>query len=59
MSTTPIDDQVREQLSRVIEILQLYARSSGSFHNPTDVRIAIELAQVSLSRVGASARKLP
>jgi hypothetical protein len=53
-----IDDQVREQLLRCIELLQPYARSSGKFSDPVDVRVALDLATVCLSRAATLATKL-
>jgi hypothetical protein len=58
MSTTPVEDELREQLNRVIEILRPYARSSGRFNDPADVRTAIASAEVALSRARRLASKL-
>jgi hypothetical protein len=52
-------DELREQLIRVVEILQPYARSVGAFHNMEDVRTAITLATLSLRRAKRIASKLP
>jgi len=58
MISAQIDDRVREQLERVVEILRPHAQSSGSFVNPQDVRTAIDLAGVSLSRGARLVSKL-
>jgi hypothetical protein len=52
-------DGLREQLIRVVEILQPYARSVGAFHNIEDVKTAIALATLSLRRANRIASKLP
>jgi hypothetical protein len=44
------DDQIREQLLNVLRVIQPYARSTGSFHNPDDLRSAIKLASQYLKR---------
>jgi hypothetical protein len=47
---TSVDDEVREKLIQVIEILTPYAKSKGSFHNLPDLRNAIALADEALER---------
>jgi hypothetical protein len=44
------DDQVRDQLRLVVQILAPYARSAGSFTNWNDLRVAIKLAVHKLER---------
>jgi hypothetical protein len=51
-------NELREHLSRVIEILRPYAQSHGPFHNPKDVQTAINLAGISLLRAERLASRL-
>jgi len=45
-----VDDEIREQLAQVIEILRPYARSQGLFHDLKDLRLAITLAAHALEK---------
>jgi hypothetical protein len=47
---TSVDDQIREQLLKVVTILQPYARLHGNFVNLQDLRTAIGLAQHAIER---------
>jgi hypothetical protein len=46
----PVENEIREQLSQVLSIVQPYARSRGHFNDYTDLRTAIRLAQHALER---------
>jgi hypothetical protein len=57
---TTVDDQVREKLVEVIELLRPYARSQGLFHDLKDLRLAITLAAHALEKADVLANhRLP
>jgi hypothetical protein len=54
------DDEIREQLRNVIQIIRPYAMAQGRFHDIADLRAAITLARQYLERVEALvARRAP
>jgi hypothetical protein len=55
-----VDDEVREHLSRVIEILKPHAQSQGLFNDLADLRMAITLAGHALEKADLAANyRLP
>jgi hypothetical protein len=55
-----VDDEVREHLSQVIEILRPYARSQSLFNDLADLRMAITLAGHALEKADLAANsRLP
>jgi hypothetical protein len=44
------DDNIKEQLRNVIEVVRPYAMAQGRFHNVDDLRAAIKLALQFLER---------
>jgi hypothetical protein len=46
----PIENEIRQQMGLVIQVLQPYARSSGPFNDWDDLRVAIKLARQYVER---------
>jgi hypothetical protein len=47
---TAVENEIREQLTRTILVIQPYARSQGHFNDYADLRAAIALAMTTLER---------
>jgi hypothetical protein len=54
----PLESELKEQINRCVEILRPYSRAVGSFHNVQDVKVALNLAQISLERALQLAARL-
>ena len=55
---TAIENELRNLLQHVIEIVRPYANSKGHFHDALDVKTAIALAQTQLESAQRLASKL-
>jgi hypothetical protein len=55
-----VENDIRQQMGLVIQVLQPYARSSGQFNDWDDLRVAIRLARQYVERAELLAdHKLP
>jgi hypothetical protein len=58
MTSTPIEDQIRERLARIIGSLQPIAASTGAFNDVRGVQITLTLAVHEIEAASFLASKL-
>ena len=58
MTSTPIEDQIRERLARIIGSLQPIAQSSGPFNDVPALQITLTLARHEIEAASFLASRL-